>query len=574
MGKAMGHKKLIIALAVSAALLVGIVACVMAFGSKKQSYRSIKIVEMEGKVAIDREGMASLDASVNMNLVSGDYVTTAQDSYVVLRLDADKYVMLGEGGAMKVIAEGDENSGRTSIELASGSVLNEIQNPLGQNATFDIVTPNATMSVRGTVFEVRKNADGTMGVLVYDGKVAVGLDGKEPVLYQAGEYTEFTGGDTPEFLTEKGTITEAQMSEEVLERLQKIQEQGRDLNLDVLQTSAKNEGEQSKAQEEASRKEEIAQQKEQEEVTQQKEQEAAQHKVQEATQHKEETVQQKEQESVQKQKEEAAQRKEETAQKKELAQKKEPVTKPQETVQQPAPEQAQTTAEEPNIDVDDDDDDDSDTDSGMSSVQPAPEEPEQPAPVAPDKPTPEEPDKPNVGEPEKPDPIVPDKPSVEEPDKPTPEEPDKPKPEEPDKPKPEQAKVIYLLPCIVLSSEGEDGERYSDLKDVEPVVYMEKTVEEANWPWKSISVEETADYQGDIGGATHYQIIGWCTEDGTEWNFSKDALQEDVNIYPIWHNNGKFYYPVIYDDPDTGKTYCNSIEKGSLPRVNGTVIGQ
>ncbi|MCM1326756.1 MAG: FecR domain-containing protein [Bacteroidales bacterium] len=565
MGKTMGHKKLIIALAVSAALLVGVVACVMAFGNRKQSYRSIKIVEMEGKVAIDREGMASLDASVNMNLVSGDYVTTQQDSYVVLRLDADKYVMLGEGGAMKVIAEGDENSGRTSIELASGSVLNEIQNPLGQNATFDIVTPNATMSVRGTVFEVRKNADGTMGVLVYDGKVAVGLDGKEPVLYQAGEYTEFTGGDAPEFLTEKGTITEAQMSEEVLERLQKIQEQGRDLNLDVLRTSsdantlqasAKNESEQSKAQEEASRKEEIAQQKEQEEVTQQKEQEA--------TQPKEEIAQQKEQESVQKQKEEAAQ-------KKETAQKQESVTKPQETVQTPISEQTQAPAEEPDIDVDDDDDDE---DSEVNPVQPTPVEPEKPTPVEPEKPAPAEPEKPTPAEPEKPTPAEPEKPTPVEPEKPTPEEPEKPTPEEPEKPEPEQGKVIYLLPCIVLSSEGEDGERYTDLKDVEPVVYMEKTVEEADRPWLPISVEETADYRGDIGGATHYQIIGWCTEDGTEWNFSKDALQEDVAIYPIWHNNGKFYYPVIYEDPDTGKTYCNSIEKGSLPRVNGTVIGQ
>ena len=47
----------------------------------------------------------------------------------------------------------------------------------------------------GTVFEVRKSqtdAEGSIEVLVYDGKVAVGLEGKEPALYEAGEYTQFT----------------------------------------------------------------------------------------------------------------------------------------------------------------------------------------------------------------------------------------------------------------------------------------------------------------------------------------------------------------------------------------------
>ncbi len=544
MEKIMGHKKIIAVVAAVAVVILGVFLYMMTSGNKNTSYRSIKIVEMEGTVTIDRDGIDGLNASINMNLVSGDSVTTSQNSYVVLKLDTDKYVMLGENGAMTVTAEGSETSGRTSIQLASGSVLNEIQNPLGQNSTFDIVTPNATMSVRGTVFEVRKNADGTIGVLVYDGKVAVGLDGKEPAMYQAGEYTEFTGGNAPEFLTEKGTITEAQMSEEVLERLQKIQEQGRNLNLDVIQKPS------DASDLQASAKDETAQQKEQE-LAQQKEQELAQQKEQELAQQKEqELAQQKEQELAQKQKEESEQKKE-PAQKKESEQKQ---TQKQEVVQKPAPEQIATPVEEPDIDVDDDDDDDEDsnTDVGMNPV-----------------PNPEEPSKP---EPDKPKPEGPDKPHPEQPDKPHPEQPDKPKPEQPDKPKPEQSKVTYLLPCIVLSTVGEDGKVYSELKDVDPIVYMEKQADEAIW--QNVTVDQTAGYKGDIGGATHYNVIGWCTEDGTTWTFDKETVQDDVTIYPVWGNNGKSYYPVVYEDPDTGKTYCNSIEMGSIPTVNGTVIGQ
>ncbi len=233
-------QKTILAISAAVVALIVIVSGVLIWKNQHQSYRSIKIVEMDGTVTIDREGISGLNASVNMNLVSGDYLTTGQDAYVVLRLDTDKYVMLGECGAMKVNAQGTEAAARTSIQLEAGSVLSEIQNPLGQDASYDIVTPNATMSVRGTVFEVRRNEsenadeEGTISVLVYDGCVAVAPDGAESREYHAGEYTEFTDSAPVKFLTEQGTITEEQMNGQMLERLRTIEKSGRALNMDVI----------------------------------------------------------------------------------------------------------------------------------------------------------------------------------------------------------------------------------------------------------------------------------------------------------------------------------------------------
>lgn len=563
MEKIMGRKKLIAVLAAVAIVVLGVLVYIMAFGNRNQSYRSIKIVEMEGTVIIERAGKESLNASVNMNLVSGDYVTTAQDSYVVLRLDSDKYVMLGENGAMTVNAEGDEQNGRTSIELAAGSVLNEIQNPLSQDSTFDIVMPNATMSVRGTVFEVRKNSDGTCGVLVYGGHVAVGLDGMEPVMYDAGEYAEFTEGDAPKFLTEKGTITEAQIDEKVLERLQQIQEQGRDLNLDAIQkTSDANvtEPEQTKPQTSAeaealAKEKEAAAQKEaeQKEIAAQKEveQKAAEQKTAEA------------------QKKELAQ-----AQTQKPAQSK-PQVQPQapaqnETVTQPqTPEQNQEPAAE--VDADDDDDDD---DSDTQPDEPNPDQPIIPEPGQPDTPNPDqpvtpEPDKPVTPGPDQPDNPNPDHPVTPKPDKPNPEKPDKPNPD-----KPEQCTVTYKLPYIVVSV-VDGGVVCSDMKDIVPVDYATQSGDEIRYI-DNVTVDKTAGYEGSIGGATNYNLIGWCTEDGTQWEFNdnNNAIQQDIALYPIWNSNGKTYYPVIYTDPDTEITYCNSIEKGSVPRVNGAIISQ
>ncbi len=230
----MKQKKIWIAAAAGVALLAVLIVAIAALrGGKEPSYRSIKIVELEGDVSIDRGGVGTLAAAVNMNLVSGDRVATAEKAYVVLCLDTDKYVMLGEAGAMKIVAEGNENSGKTSISLESGSVLNEIRNPLSEGSSYEIATPNATMSVRGTVFEVRKEdeGDGQISVLVYDGSVAVGLDGKEPALYSAGEYTVFTDGPAPEVLVERGTVSDDVIDDKVRERLQQISTEGRTLNV-------------------------------------------------------------------------------------------------------------------------------------------------------------------------------------------------------------------------------------------------------------------------------------------------------------------------------------------------------
>lgn len=198
------QKNVLIAIAAAAAVVIAALVLVFVLRGKEETYRSIKIIDLYGGVTIEREGVGTLTASSNMNLISGDAVKTDQDAYAVLQLDSDKYVMLAEAGSMTVTADGDETNSRTAIRLDAGSVLNEIQNPLSNGSSYDIVTPSATMSVRGTVFEVRKSqtdAEGSIEVLVYDGKVAVGLEGKEPALYEAGEYTQFTADQNPQFIS-------------------------------------------------------------------------------------------------------------------------------------------------------------------------------------------------------------------------------------------------------------------------------------------------------------------------------------------------------------------------------------
>ena len=154
------QKNVLIAIAAAAAVVIAALVLVFVLRGKEETYRSIKIIDLYGGVTIEREGVGTLTASSNMNLISGDAVKTDQDAYAVLQLDSDKYVMLAEAGSMTVTADGDETNSRTAIRLDAGSVLNEIQNPLSNGSSYDIVTPSATMSVRGTVFEVKGPPDG------------------------------------------------------------------------------------------------------------------------------------------------------------------------------------------------------------------------------------------------------------------------------------------------------------------------------------------------------------------------------------------------------------------------------
>lgn len=209
------------------AVVAVVTAVILIFRGGQESYRSIRVTELKGNVSIDREDVGSLDASVNMNLVSGDRISTDADSYAVLRLDDDKYIMLGEQGAIQVVASGNAADNRTQIHLEAGSIVSDIQNPLSQDSSYEVVTPSATMSVRGTVFEARWNPDESVGeLLTYEGSVAVALGDEDPILNTHGEYTQFKidDGSVPQFVVEREAITKEQIDLQMVPFLYQINE--------------------------------------------------------------------------------------------------------------------------------------------------------------------------------------------------------------------------------------------------------------------------------------------------------------------------------------------------------------
>ena len=606
--KKMGSRKSIVMFAGMAIFVLVICLSVFVRGSGREAYRSIRIVELNGTVLIEREKTGTLEAAVNMNLLSGDCVSTAEGAYAVLRLDTDKYVMLGECGAMEVTAEGDDTSGRTSIRLVSGSVLNEIQNPLGESSSYEIVTPNATMSVRGTVFEVRNHEeeDGKVSVLVYDGRVEVSPKGQEPAMYHEGEYTEFTGDQSPVYITERGIISSELMDEQMWQRLRQIEAEGRNVNYG---TAGKDGGT-------ALGTEAVhAQEPESQVVNSSASLPTLPLPAGMVAAERNGLIQDIMASGAGDVKEEGAQDEEEPG----IVPlpKEEPVMAPepgQEPSEEPSkePELTQEPSEEPSEAPELSEDPSKEPElipepSEESSKEPelTPEPSEEPTGTPCPSPEPskepdltpessEEPSKepeliPEPSEEPSKEPELTPKPSEEPTGTPCPspepsEEPSEtpcPSPEpskEPDltpepsqeptvPPAPEEGEyktVTYYLPYIALNSE-KDGSIYSEIKEQKAYNYGTEDVAVGT----KLSTPGIPDVEatplGYVAEKADFTFAGWCTEQEGEWNFDRNTVQEDTTLYPIWvDSKGQKYYPVIYESPEAEFVICNNIMIGAV----------
>lgn len=190
-------------LAIVVAAAAGFVALT---GGKDEAYRSIMVYQVEGNATITRASVGEMEAYENLMLQSGDSVAVASESSLRLKLDDDKYLLAEQDTRMNIAAEGDGENAKTYIDLEQGSVTSEIQNKLGQNASYEVNTPNSIMAVRGTIFRVEtaknESGDDDTRLSVFEGTVSVrtvkpdGTVSDEEVMVEAGQELHVGGTAT------------------------------------------------------------------------------------------------------------------------------------------------------------------------------------------------------------------------------------------------------------------------------------------------------------------------------------------------------------------------------------------
>lgn len=179
-------------------LVLTLAILLMACG--KEKYRMVKVETYDGDVELLREGEAELFEGIN--LIPNDGVTTGDESDALLLVDEDKHLYAGANTKFTVNATGTEDKGRVTVDLEYGQALITIDNKLSDNSTFEVSTPNATLSVRGTTFEVvYDNETGETILTVYEGKVWIS-NGKEEDVIEAGSSAVVTNDSFEKALSE------------------------------------------------------------------------------------------------------------------------------------------------------------------------------------------------------------------------------------------------------------------------------------------------------------------------------------------------------------------------------------
>lgn len=145
-------------------------------------HRVIKVESFDGDVVLERDSDEK-DIVEGMNLKSEDTITTGDDGLIELLVDSDKHILARENTCFKIVSSGTEKAGKLKIKLEYGTSLIEIENKLNDDSTVEVKTPNASLSVRGTTFEVSySEEDDTTTVNVTEGVVEVECgDEKEKV---------------------------------------------------------------------------------------------------------------------------------------------------------------------------------------------------------------------------------------------------------------------------------------------------------------------------------------------------------------------------------------------------------
>jgi len=203
----MSKRMIAIIAGISVVVIAAVVVLIIVL-SGGNSYRLLKMYEFNGTGSVTREGKGEMTPYTNMVLESGDKIAL-DTGRLVIQADEDKYIHLDEHTEIKLVATGKSDNSKTEIELIKGGISNDIRNKLSAQSSYEINTPNSTMSVRGTVFYAYiYELDGIKytRVCVFEGTVATRLvykdgtvdtmevavgKGKEIIIYEDGTTTDY-----------------------------------------------------------------------------------------------------------------------------------------------------------------------------------------------------------------------------------------------------------------------------------------------------------------------------------------------------------------------------------------------
>ncbi|MCR5231169.1 MAG: FecR family protein, partial [Acholeplasmatales bacterium] len=165
-----------IVLAIGVALAIILPIVLNNGGPQEPDYRSIKAIQVTEEAYCKRDEK-ELAIYEGMNFRNNDSIKTKNNAYVVLKLDSDKYIYIGSNSDV-LLKTSPYDSSKTIIRVNEGSIVTEVKNKLSDLEEFGVETPNSTMAIRGTTFQVeviKKNNEYEINYRLIEGKIDVSV---------------------------------------------------------------------------------------------------------------------------------------------------------------------------------------------------------------------------------------------------------------------------------------------------------------------------------------------------------------------------------------------------------------
>lgn len=160
-------------------------------GVNKNKYRNVYVNDSNGEVSLTRGNGSTFDVEASMRLIPEDEVKVLESSYLDLLADEDKHIAVLENSKITLESKGNPKKGFISINLMYGQTIVDIENKLKDDDEFRVISPNATVSVRGTTFSVSYDKDlGITRIDVKSGKVKVESNSGDSITLSDGESAE------------------------------------------------------------------------------------------------------------------------------------------------------------------------------------------------------------------------------------------------------------------------------------------------------------------------------------------------------------------------------------------------
>ncbi|HET7776773.1 MAG TPA: FecR family protein, partial [Azospira sp.] len=115
--------------------------------------------------------------SVKQPLFHGDFVRTGDLSQMALLFSDNTQLRLNQNSQLQIKSVGDSQGAQTVVKLNAGRAWSQIKPQTGGGSggvRVNMETPSATMSIRGTDWEVEVAPDGTTQLVVLSGTVEIG----------------------------------------------------------------------------------------------------------------------------------------------------------------------------------------------------------------------------------------------------------------------------------------------------------------------------------------------------------------------------------------------------------------